>query len=85
MPSLQEAHLRHIACYEDILWKVNELYLQGGKSIHESITEFDRNWENIQLGHACAVSFATNYSVAAGFCSKYASSGAFILNRRYRN
>jgi tetratricopeptide (TPR) repeat protein len=82
MPSLKQAQLRHIAFYEEILWQANTLYLKGSASTNESLVLFDQNWENIQLGHSYAALLAEIDRTAAQFCSKYASSGAFILNLR---
>ncbi len=84
MPSLKQAQLRHIAFYEEILWQANELYLKDAVSTKESIGMFDQNWENIQLGHSNVVLLAEIDRTAAQFCSKYASSSAFILRAHSR-
>ena len=66
-----QARRRHAAYYLRVLGAAEELYLQGGNLLFQGLTLFDREWCNIQAGHAWAASHAKRDKEAAHLCCIY--------------
>jgi len=73
---------RHAAHYLEILRQADDLYLQGGKEVGNALSLFDREWDNIKVGHAWAVAQPPNDSAAATLSSGYPNAGAYCLALR---
>ena len=73
---------RHAAHYAGVLRKADELYLQGGDAMAQSLALFDREWGNIRAGQAWAAAHWETDKTAAQLCSDYPDAGAYCLNLR---
>lgn len=72
----EPAHHRHAQHYQELLWKANRLFIQGGDSLSDGLIQFDTDWPNIQKGQEWAKINAFISSEIAEICSQ------FCLDRR---
>ncbi|MGV8126150.1 MAG: ATP-binding protein [Methanothrix sp.] len=77
----KDLNLRHATYYQELLWKANDLLLQGKDSTHKGLQLFDLEWTNIQKGHNWTATNADEDLEAASICSYFAGAGS-ILNLR---
>ena len=82
MSRLQQAHFRHALYYERVARKTTSLYQQGADFVHQALSLFDTEWENISHGQAWAASRAAENDDAAKLCSKYPDAGVYCLTLR---
>ena len=75
---VQQRHAKH---YQELLWKANELFLQGGDSLSNGLIQFDTDWANMLKGQEWAKINAFKSREIAEICSNFAWTGA-ILNLR---
>ena len=75
------AQQRHAMHYQELLWKANELFLQGGDSLSVGLLKFDNDWTNIQIGQKWAKANTAKSNEVAEICSNFARAGS-ILNLR---
>jgi nucleoside phosphorylase/tetratricopeptide (TPR) repeat protein len=69
----------HSSYYKNVIGRVDELYLQGGKSLKYGLAMFDLEWRNIQVGQAWSALRAEEDNTVAKLCSDYPDAGAYIL------
>ena len=75
------AQQRHAKHYQEIFWKANGLFIQGGDSLSNGLIQFDTDWANIQKGQEWARINAAKSQEIAEICSNFAWTGT-ILNLR---
>jgi hypothetical protein len=69
--------------YSEVLAEANRLYLKGGESLPRGLALFDREWGNIQVGHAWVAAQADAAdSDVPRLCMTYPDAGAFVLSLR---
>jgi len=62
-------HARH---YQELLWKANDLLLQGGYNFLKGLDLFDSDWINIQIGQSWIEANAAKSPENAKICSNFA-------------
>ena len=77
----KDLNLRHATYYQELLWKAEDLLLQGKDSTHRGLQLFDLEWTNIQRGQNWTATNADEDLEAARICSNFAGAGS-ILNLR---
>src|SRR5947209_6194510 len=82
MASLREAQFRHAQHYESILRSANNRYLEGGHTLTEGISVFDREWANVQTAYAWTEKWGTADSDAASVCTAINDGGSHLLDLR---
>jgi len=75
------AQQRHAKHYQELLWKANELFLQGGDSFSNGLIQFDTDWANIQKGQEWANINAFKSREIAEICSNFAWTGSILSLR----
>src|SRR5450631_1871961 len=73
---------RHAEHFRSVLNRVDTLYLQGGASIAEGLSLFDRERTNIEAGQRWAAARAPPSEDAARLAAAYANAGANVLSLR---
>lgn len=80
MPTFDEAHQRHAQHYLNVLYKADDLYIHGGKSVVFGLTLFDLEWSNIRAGQAWAAMCTESMKAdAIPLCNLYPSAGRHCL------
>ena len=74
----EPAQRRHAEHYQELLWKANELFLQGGDHLSEGLILFDADWTNIQIGQKWAKINAGRSLEIAEICSNFAETGSIL-------
>jgi len=74
-------NLRHATYYQELLWKANDLLLQGKDSTHRGLQLFDLEWTNIQRGQNWTAINADEDLEAARICSNFAWTGSILILR----
>jgi tetratricopeptide (TPR) repeat protein len=82
MKSLAELQLRFASHYEEVMRRINELYLDGGEGLNLALQLYDLEKENIEAGWSFALATAEENDQAAVLCSSYPRVGASLLNMR---
>jgi len=77
-----EAQKRHAVHFVNVLWKLDELYQQGGNSTRNALELFDREGANIQAGQAWATTNMEVDNTATQLCNEYPDAGMYLLNLR---
>ena len=72
------AQQRHAKHYQELLWKANELFLQGGDSLSNGLILFDTDWMNIQAGQKWAEINVSRSLEIAEICSNFAWTGDIL-------
>ena len=80
--SLRAAQERHSTYYLNILRKVDELYLQGGNAVQQSLKLYDLESANIRAGQEWAAKLANESEAAAKLCSEYPYAARHVLELR---
>lgn len=66
------AQLRHAAYYLSILWRANELLLEGSQSSQMGLYLFDSEWSNIKIAQSWAQANSASSPYIAEICSNFA-------------
>jgi len=77
----EPAKQRHAKHYQELLWKENELVLQGGDSLSNGLIQFDTDWMNIQNGQKWAKINTAKSLEIAEICSNFAWTGSILSLR----
>ena len=77
----KDLNLRHAAYYQELLWKAENLLLQGKDSTHRGLQLFDQEWTNIQRGQNWTATNADEDLEAARICSNFAWTGSILSLR----
>jgi len=77
----KDLNLRHATYYQELLWKANNLLLQGKDSTHRGLQLFDLEWTNIQRGQNWTATNADEDIEAARICSNFAWTGDILSLR----
>jgi tetratricopeptide (TPR) repeat protein len=72
------AQQRHAKHYQELLWKANGLFIQGGDSLSKGLIQFDTDWVNIQKGQEWAKINAFKSPEIAEICSNFALTGTIL-------
>ena len=68
--------------YRDVLAATNELYMEGGESLLRGLALFDREWSNIQAGHAWLAQADPADADVAWSGMTYPLDGVYVLSLR---
>jgi len=77
----KDLNLRHATYYQDLLWKADDLLLQGKDSTHKGLQLFDLEWTNIQRGQNWTATNSDEDLEAARICSNFARTGSILSLR----
>ena len=71
--------------YRDVLATTNELYMEGGESLLRGLALFDREWSNIQAGHAWLAQTDPADADVAWSGMTYPLDGVYVLSLRQQS
>lgn len=82
MSNIRAAQQKHAQYYQKALRDHHRLYRTGRTDTTAALSQFELDWQNIQIGQKWSASHASSDRRAAILCCYYPDAGATILNMR---